>query len=68
MKIVVNEEELVVFQGATVADVIRVYYVKHNQPLPAHKPNVKDAYGNCVALDGELNDGNHLYIKITGKE
>ena len=63
MKIRVNDEEIVVFHGAKVVDVVRAYYVRHGQTLPSIMPIVKDAYGNSMALDGELKDGSRLYIK-----
>lgn len=63
MKILVNDEEVVVFHGAKVVDVIRAYYVEQGKKLPCQMPMVHDAYGNSIALDGELKDGNRLYIK-----
>lgn len=67
MKIFINDEELVIFNGATVLNALRAYYAKHNKKLPAILPVVKDAYGNSVATDGELTEGNHLYIKSKEK-
>lgn len=63
MRIFVNDEELNIFNGATVLDALRAYYAKHNKKLPPILPFVKDAYGNSVATDGELTEGNHLFIK-----
>lgn len=63
MKILVNDEEIVVFHGAKVIDVIRAYYVEHGKKPPCQIPMVNDAYGNSLALDGELKDGNSLYFK-----
>ncbi len=67
MKIFCNDEEMTIFYGATVKDVLRAYYVKHSKKLPAILPIVNDAYGNNVAHDGELTEGNHLYIKSKEK-
>ena len=67
MRIFINNEELTIFNGATVLDVLRAYYVKHNKKLPAILPAVYDAYGNSVAHDGELTEGNHLFIKSKEK-
>ena len=64
MKIFVNDEEITIFNGAKVVDVIRAYYVQHGKKLPSRLPVVTDGYGNSVALDGELSEGNHLYMKI----
>ena len=63
MKIFINNEEITIFHGATVLDVVRAYYVQHNKSLPCIMPTVTDAYGNSVAPDGELREGNHLYIR-----
>ena len=63
MKLFVNDKEITTHRGATVADVIRGYYVQRNKKLPGKLPVVTDAYGNTLASDGELNEGNHLYIK-----
>lgn len=67
MKVYINDEELSIFNGATVLDALRTYYVKHNEKLPTILPVVYDAYGNSVAPDGELTEGNHLYIKSKEK-
>ena len=67
MKLFVNDTEITIFQGATVLDAVRAYYAQHNKKLPRKLPIVYDAYGNSVAPDGELSEGNHLYIKIKTK-
>ena len=63
MKIFINDEEITVFNGAKVVDVVRAYFTQHNIKLPCILPNVTDGYGNSVAPDGELTEGNHLYIE-----
>ena len=64
MKIFVNNEEITIFYGAKVLDVIRAYYAQHDKKFPTKLPLVTDGYGNSVALDGELSEGNHLFMKI----
>ena len=68
MKLSVNDEEITIYHGATVLDVIRAYYAQRNKKLPCKLPIVTDAYGNSVAPDGELTEGNHLYIKTKNKK
>ena len=63
MKLFINDEEITIHHGATVLDVMRSYYSQRNKKLPGKLPIVTDAYGNSVAPDGELSEGNHLYIK-----
>lgn len=63
MNIFINDEEITVFNGATVKDAMRAFYVQHNKVFPCSLPTITDGYGNSVASDGELTEGNHLYIK-----
>ncbi len=60
MKIFVNDEEITIYHGAKVLDVMRAYYVQHGQKLPSQLPIVTDGYGNSIAPDGELSEGSHL--------
>ena len=64
MKLFINDKEITIYNGATVLDVVRAYYAQSSEKLPNTLPIVSDAYGNSVALDGQLTEGNHLYIKI----
>ena len=63
MKIFVNDKEITIHHGATVLDMMRSYYAVRNKKLPCKLPIVTDSYDNSVASDGELTEGNHLYIK-----
>ncbi|HOY31446.1 MAG TPA: hypothetical protein PKW80_06175 [Bacteroidales bacterium] len=63
MKIRINRTELVLFRGATIADAVHIYYALHGKKIPKIFPAVKDRFGNFVAPDGRLTDGNQLYIK-----
>ena len=64
MKLFLNDEEITLHHGAKVLDVMRAYFTQLNKKLPRKLPSVTDSYGNGVAPDGELSEGNHLYIKI----
>ena len=64
MNVFVNDETITIFNGATVKDAIRAFCVQHNKKFPSSLPIIKDRYGNSVAPDGELSEGNHLYIKF----
>lgn len=68
MKLFVNDEKITIHHGAIVIDAVRAYYAQHNKKLPYKLPIVCDAYGNSIALDGALNDRNHLHIKTKTKE
>jgi len=68
MKITVNNIPLELHNGARVRDAILRYYSELGIHRPEHFPPVKDRYGNEVALDGELTDGNALFIKTKRKK
>lgn len=62
MKVTVNRTVLQLFQGATVADALRMYYARHKRRIPVPLPEARDAYGNSVAHDGSLTDGSRIRI------
>ncbi len=68
MKITVNSIPLELHNGAKVKDAILKYYSQQGKNSPKHFPLVEDPYGNNVALDGELTDGNTLIIKTKHKK
>lgn len=63
MNITVNKTNIEIFSGATVIDALRAYYATRGEKLPAILPQVTDSFGNRVAPDGALSDGNKLTIK-----
>lgn len=63
MRITVNNQSMELFEGAKVSDAIRKYYVLQGKSLPKVLPNAEDRFGNPVAGDGELTNGNMLKIK-----
>ncbi len=63
MKITVNSNSLELHNGARVKDAILKYYAQTGKKSPKHMPLVEDRYGNKVAYDGELTEGNILFIK-----
>ncbi len=63
MKITVNNTPLELHNGAKVKDAILKYYSQQGNNNPKYFPLVEDRYGNEVACDGELTDGNTLFIK-----
>lgn len=67
MKVFVNNEEMTIFNGAKVLDVMRAYFSKNNIKLPCKLPIVTDGYGNTIAPDGQLSEGNHLYYENSKK-
>ncbi len=63
MKIKVNSTPFELHNGAKVKDAILKYYSHLGKSSPKCFPLVEDRYGNKVAYDGELTDGNTLFIK-----
>ncbi|MDD2412487.1 MAG: hypothetical protein RBS19_09515 [Bacteroidales bacterium] len=63
MKIFVNDKEISIHKGAKVVDVVRSYFAHYGQRIPSNLLIVTDAYGNTIALDGELREGSCLYLK-----
>ena len=63
MKITVNNTPLELHNGAKVKDAILKYYSQQGNNSPKYFPLVEDRYGNKVACDGELTDGNTLFIR-----
>jgi len=68
MKITVNNTPLELHNGAKVKDAILKYYSQQGNNSPKCFPPVEDRYGNKVACDGELTDGNTLFIKTKHKK
>lgn len=62
MKITVNNTPLELHGGATVKDAIVSFYTHSGKRVPKRLPAVEDRYGNRVANDGELSEGNALFI------
>lgn len=63
MKVIINNITLELFNGARVRDAILGYFAQKNEKCPDPIPLVEDKYGNVVEPDGELKEGNVLFIK-----
>src|SRR5665647_3728612 len=62
MKIIVNDTLLELHDGARVKDAIMSFYTNSGRRVPKKLPAVEDRFGNRVATDGELTEGNTLFI------
>jgi len=62
MKITVNNTSLELHNGARVKDAIMSFYTQSGRKVPKKMPPVEDRFGNRVAPDGELTEGNSLFI------
>ena len=63
MKITVNDTLLELHHGAIVKDAILKYYTQAGRKMPKRMPHVEDRYGNTVAPDGALTEGNTLFVR-----
>lgn len=63
MEITVNNVALELHNGARVKDAIIGYYTRSGRKIPKRLPEAEDRFGNRVAPDGELTEGNILIIK-----
>lgn len=68
MKITINDTILDIYNGATVRDAVIKYYLQQGKKIPGRFPVVEDRYGNTVASDGELTEGNILFIRTKNKK
>lgn len=68
MKITVNNTLLDLHNGARVKDAILKYYSQQGKRIPRRLPQIEDLYGNKVAGDGELTDGNILFIRTRNRK
>lgn len=66
MKITVNGTVLELHGGARVKDAIHAFYTQAGKKIPGRLPAAEDRYGNSLAPDGELTEGNTI-ILVTGR-
>lgn len=67
MKVSVNGQEVEVFSGATVSDVLRRFSKKEFKLVEIHEKKVCDHRGNELELDGELRGGEELFVESVQK-
>ena len=67
MKITVNNTGLTLQNGARVRDAIAAFYRHAGRKVPEKLPVAEDKFGNIVAPDGALTDGNTLFI-LSGRK
>jgi len=62
MKITVNSKVLELHGGARVKDAILAYYTQSDKKIPGRLPAAEDRFGNRLAPDGELTEGNTIIL------
>jgi hypothetical protein len=63
MKIQVNDQEIEIFNGANLRDVLWKYSKEEYHQIMDGKKLIVDKLGNQVLIDGEVDDGDEFYIK-----
>ncbi len=63
MQIKVNERTMDLFSGATVADALRKYSRDEWKLVQKNRKKVCDQHGHELALNGELSEGQVLFLK-----
>ncbi len=64
MNVFVNDTPVKTYYGAKVKAAIRAYFRDHNIPVNTAVKEVRDAYGNLIALDGSIRSNAKIYFKI----
>ncbi len=62
MRITVNNTLLELHDGARVKDAILSFYMNSGRRVPKKLPVIEDRFGNRIAPDGEMTEGNTLFI------
>ncbi len=64
MNVFVNDTPVKTYYGAKVKSAIMAYFRDHNIPVKTVVKEVRDAYGNLIALDGPIRSNTKIYIKL----
>ncbi len=63
MKVTLNKNEVVIFKGATVGDMVLAYSERSYKMLKNNKLCVYDRFGNLTEMDGPIYDGQVFFLK-----
>lgn len=64
MNVFVNDTPVKTYYGAKVKSAVMAYFRGHNIPVKTEIKEVRDAYGNIIALDGSIRANSKIYIKL----
>lgn len=67
MKIKVNQQEIEIFSGALVKDALQKYSRQEWLKVQKNEKAVYDHHGHEIAGDGELSEGQELFVKARGR-
>lgn len=64
MRVFVNDIPVKTYYGAKVKSAIMAYFRDHDLSPKTEIKEVRDAYGNLIALDGSIRSNSKIYIKL----
>ena len=64
MNVFVNDTPVKTYYGAKVKSAVMAYFRNQNIPIKTEIKEVRDAYGNIIALDGSIRANSKIYIKL----
>ena len=64
MNVFVNDTPVKTYYGAKVRSAIMAYFRDHDLSPKTEIKEVRDAYGNRIALDGPIRSNAKIYFKI----
>ena len=64
MNVFVNDTPVKTYYGAKVKSAVMAYFRDRNIPVKTVVKEVRDAYGNLIALDGSIRANSKIYIKL----
>jgi hypothetical protein len=63
MKVTLNNNEIIIFKGATIGEMVLAYSVRSHKMLKSGKLCVFDRFGNLTETDGPVYEGQLFFLK-----
>lgn len=63
MKVTLNKNEIILFKGATVSEMVLAYSLRSHKMLKNGKLCVYDRFGNRTETDGPVYEGQMFFLK-----
>jgi hypothetical protein len=63
MKVTLNNNEVKIFKGATISEMVLAYSIRSHKMLIRGKLCVYDRFGNLTEIDGPVYDGQLFFLK-----
>ncbi len=64
MNVFVNDIPVKTYYGAKVKSAVMAYFRDQDIPVKTEIKEVRDAYGNLIALDGSIRANSKIYVKL----